>query len=144
MFSAAENLQLLKNELGDQAHLFQYAPVHRVFIKTLPVDSDLLAVSFKIYLGQIRENNTTRYPRTTNKNFGYISILPQSLGADLRYSFKYATQTAAMSANTTATPLEKDFPPVPQLLAFQQEQMVKVQASSACKVLLGEAGGNKQ
>jgi len=55
MYSAAENLQLLKRELGDQARLLQYAPVDRVIAEALSSDEEPLAVFFKIYFGQIRE-----------------------------------------------------------------------------------------
>lgn len=52
MFSATENLQLLNTDLGDQAHLLQHPPIHRLI--TVPFENDPEAVSFKLEFGAIR------------------------------------------------------------------------------------------
>jgi hypothetical protein len=57
MYSAAENLKLLRNELGEQAHLLQHPPLNQVRTAKLSIHEDPLAVSFKIAFGYIEEKN---------------------------------------------------------------------------------------
>jgi hypothetical protein len=52
MFSATENLRLLKTALGDQAHLLQHPPLDRLI--TAPLGNDDQAISFKLKFGAIR------------------------------------------------------------------------------------------